>query len=256
MEEIWDLYDKNKQVVGVSHTRGDDIPEGCYHLVVHVWIRNSRGEYLITRRAANRKSYPLLYECVGGSVLADETSAEGAVREVVEEVGLVFKTTDGKIIKTEVRDFVGDVKFADILDAWLFEYDGEVDLSKATTDEVDSVQWLSIEKVKAYDKKFSYVLMAFGVVCVARIFWCPMMLIRDYGQYLIDPTVTGRLGPTIVGDAMMNAYLPQSGYTRAIMAIVLLSLSAISFVVSGVTAYFKAKQYAEYMHGKDVSKGV
>ena len=116
--------------------------------------------------------------------------------------------------------------------------------------------FLSIEKVKAYDKKFSYVLIAFGVVCVARIFWCPMMLIRDYGQFLIDPEVTGRLGPTITGSGMMNAYLPQSGYTRAIIAIVLLSLSAVSFLVSGITAYFKACKYHQYMQGKDVSKGV
>ena len=98
--------------------------------------------------------------------------------------------------------------------------------------------FLSVEKVKAYDKKFSFVLMAFGVICVARIFWCPMMLIRDYGQFLIDPEVTGRLGPTVTGNSMMNAYLPQSGYTRAIIAIVLLSLSAVSFLASGITNIF------------------
>ena len=148
MEEIWDLYNKNKQLVGKTHTRGDDIPEGCYHLVVNAWLKNSKGEYLITRRAANRKSYPLLYECIGGSVLANESSAEGAVRELIEEVGLIFKPTDGKLIKTEVRDYVNGKKFADILDAWLFEYDGEVDLSKATTDEVCSCEWLTVEQIK------------------------------------------------------------------------------------------------------------
>lgn len=116
--------------------------------------------------------------------------------------------------------------------------------------------FLSIEKVKAYDKKFSYVLMAFGLVCIGRIFWCPLMLIRDYTKFLADPEFTGRLGKTVVGDGMMNAYLPQSGYTRAIIAIVFLSLAAVSFIVSGVTAYIKARQYEEYMQGKDISKGV
>ena len=116
--------------------------------------------------------------------------------------------------------------------------------------------FLSIEKVKAYNKRFSYVLMAFGLVSIVRIFWCPLILIRDYKQYLIDPNVTGRLGKTIVGEAMMNAYLPQSGYTRAIIAIVFLSLSATMFLISGIIANVKAKQYQEYMQGKDVSKGV
>lgn len=116
--------------------------------------------------------------------------------------------------------------------------------------------FLSIEKVKAYDKRFSYVLIAFGFVCIARIFWCPLMLIRDYAQFLQDPNITGRLGQTVVGSGLMNAYLPQSGYVRAIIAIVFLSLSAASFLVSGITAYFKANKYQEYMQGKDVSKGV
>lgn len=116
--------------------------------------------------------------------------------------------------------------------------------------------FLSVEKVKAYNKKFSYVLMVFGVVCIARIFWCPLILIKDYAQFLSNPEVTGRLGQTVVGNAMMNSYLPQSGYTRAIIAIVLLVLSSISFLVAGITAYFKSVQYENYMHGKDISKGV
>ena len=146
--EVWDLYDKNKQLTGKTHTRGDDIPEGHYHLVVHAWVINSKGEYLITQRAANRKSYPLMFECVGGSVLTGETSEQGAVREIVEEVGLVLKETDGTIFRSEVRDVVNGKKFNDIMDAWLFKYDGEVDLSKATTDEVCFCKWMTIDEVK------------------------------------------------------------------------------------------------------------
>lgn len=56
--------------------------------MVAVWIRNRKGEYLISQRAADRPIYPLMWECVGGSVVKGETSLEGAVREVKEEVGL------------------------------------------------------------------------------------------------------------------------------------------------------------------------
>ena len=58
-----------------------------YHLVVHVWIRNSKGEYLISQRSANRPTYPLMWECVGGSVVKGEDSLQGAIREAKEEVG-------------------------------------------------------------------------------------------------------------------------------------------------------------------------
>ena len=116
--------------------------------------------------------------------------------------------------------------------------------------------FLSVEKVKAYNKSYSYVLMAFGGICVGRIFWFPLMLISDYTAYLNNNLETGRLGATVVGDPMANSYLPQSGYIRAIIAIVFLALSALFFIVSGIIAYKKSVRYHQYMQGKDISKGV
>ena len=46
--EIWDLYNELREVTGKEHIRGEEIPEGYYHLVVHVWIKNKKGEYLIS----------------------------------------------------------------------------------------------------------------------------------------------------------------------------------------------------------------
>ncbi len=66
MMEKWDLYTKYRERTGLEHTRGEEIPSGYYHLAVHVWIKNSRGEYVIARRAADRPTYPLKWECPGG----------------------------------------------------------------------------------------------------------------------------------------------------------------------------------------------
>ena len=94
--ELWDLYDENRIPTGETHVRGERIPEGSYHLVVHVWIRNERGEYLISRRSASRPTYPLLWECVGGSVLAGEDSRSAALRETLEEVGIRLPARGGR----------------------------------------------------------------------------------------------------------------------------------------------------------------
>ena len=84
-----------------------------------------------------------------------------------------------------------------------------------------------------------------------------MILIRDYSAYLADETQIGSLGPTITSkNPYTNAYLPTSGYTRATIAIVLLTLAAACFLASGIIGYIKSKKYENYMHGKDVSKGV
>ena len=151
--ELWDLYDENRIPTGETHVRGERIPEGSYHLVVHVWIRNERGEYLISRRSASRPTYPLLWECVGGSVLAGEDSRSAALRETLEEVGIRLPARGGEVVYTHLRNRVDGVRYADILDAWLFSYGGEADLSRATTDEVEQTEWMTPEEIRALEVK-------------------------------------------------------------------------------------------------------
>ena len=145
--EIWDLYDKNRNIVS-EHIRGQELPDNCYHLAVHVWIKNSKGQYLISQRAADRQSYPLMWECQGGSVLKGENSLQGALREVKEEVGVDLNADKGKIVFSHIRNIIDGKKFNDIMDVWLFEYDGEVSLEKATTKEVAQIKWLYPNEIK------------------------------------------------------------------------------------------------------------
>lgn len=86
--EVWDLYDKAKNLLGKQHIRGEVIPQGEYHLVVEIFTINKDGKLLLTQRDA-AKTYPLLWECTGGSVTCGETSLMGAVRELEEETGLI-----------------------------------------------------------------------------------------------------------------------------------------------------------------------
>ena len=146
--ELWDLYDENRNLTGRDHIRGEKIPEGCYHLVVHVWIRNSAGQYLISQRSANRPTYPLMWECVGGSVLKGEDSLAGAIRETKEEVGVDLQPEAGRVVFSRTRGLTGGWLFGNnIMDVWLFDYDGPVDLRNATTDEVAQVLWMTREQV-------------------------------------------------------------------------------------------------------------
>ena len=146
--EIWDLYDENRELLGKDHVRGEQLPIDGYHLVVHVWIRNSKGEYLISQRSANRPTFPLMWECVGGSVVKGEDSLLGAIREAKEEVGVDLNPENGQVLFTKTRKIIEGKIFNDIMDVWLFEYDGEVDLSNATTDEVAQVAWMNRSQIK------------------------------------------------------------------------------------------------------------
>ena len=89
-DEIWDVYDAQRQKTGKRHRRGEQLGEGEFHLVMHCWMRNSRGEYLLTRRCPE-KSYGGRWESTGGSALAGEDSLTAVLREVKEETGLTLK---------------------------------------------------------------------------------------------------------------------------------------------------------------------
>lgn len=104
--EIWDLYNENRELMGKDHVRGELLPIDGYHLVVHVWIRNSKGEYLISQRSANRPTYPLMWECAGGSVVKGEDSLLGAIREVKEEVGIDLMPENGQVLFTKTRKII------------------------------------------------------------------------------------------------------------------------------------------------------
>ena len=89
-----------------------------------------------------------MWECVGGSVTKGEDSLTGALRETKEEVGLSLSPEDGKLVYSVVGRVVNGVKFSDIVDVWLFEYDGPVPLEQATTKEVAQTVWMTKKQIR------------------------------------------------------------------------------------------------------------
>lgn len=75
-------------------------------------------------------------------------SLRGANREAKEEVGVDLEPGKGQVLFTKVRKIIEGKIYNDIMDVWLFDYDGEVDLNNATTDEVAQVAWMDREQIK------------------------------------------------------------------------------------------------------------
>ena len=53
--ELWDILDEKGNKTGRTMVRGNRIKRGDYHLVVHIWAKNEKGEYLIQKRAKTRR---------------------------------------------------------------------------------------------------------------------------------------------------------------------------------------------------------
>ena len=54
----------------------------------------------------------------------------------------------GQVVLSDIKKIEFGKVANKIVDVWLFEYDGEVDLGNATTDEVAQVAWMNLEQIK------------------------------------------------------------------------------------------------------------
>lgn len=86
--ELWDLYDHKGFSTRQTMRRGQRVPQGLYHLVVHIWVMDSNGRYLIQQRSQNVSWKPGQWASTGGSAIAGEDPLNAAIRELGEEVGL------------------------------------------------------------------------------------------------------------------------------------------------------------------------
>lgn len=140
-DELWDVYDENRMPAGRLHRRGDAMPEGEYHIVIHVCIFNSRNQLLIQQRQPFKSGWPDMWDLTaGGSALSGEDSRKAAERETLEEIGL-------KIDLSGIRPFF-TVNFPEGFDDY-YIIEQEVDISELSLqeEEVQDVKWADKEEV-------------------------------------------------------------------------------------------------------------
>ena len=88
-DEVWDVYDVNRQRTGKTVVRQQAWGFEKYHLIVHVCVFHPDGRMLIQKRCHEKNAWPGLWDIsAGGSALAGEESWQAAEREIREELGL------------------------------------------------------------------------------------------------------------------------------------------------------------------------
>lgn len=160
MSELWDIYDINKKKTGRTAVRGEyKFKEGEYHIVVTGIIINTKNEILISKRAAHKK-HGLMWECNGGSILKGETSLDGILRELREELGVQFTKKEAIFLKEIRRDKIPP----DFKDLWVFKKD--IDKKEITFPDGEAVEykWVTIEEfINMYNQKEVVPTVDFGL---------------------------------------------------------------------------------------------
>lgn len=141
-----DLYDEERHLTGETILKGDKIPEGRYIVVVLVFIQNSNGKFLIQKRSEKKNGK---YATTGGHPKSGESSVEGILTEVEEEIGLKLNPDDLQLYLSgksgEERVFCDDYYIKmDVEDITKLELQKE---------EVSSVEWFSEDEIKSLMQK-------------------------------------------------------------------------------------------------------
>lgn len=137
MSEKRDLYNEKRIFTNQVIHEEDEIPEDRYILIVSLFIQNSKGEFLIQKRSAEKGSK---YGITSGHVKHGNNSINGMISETKEELGLEVK-------KNEMKTFYTCNDEKAFYDLYYLKKDIDIYQLNLQKEEVDSVEWFSANEI-------------------------------------------------------------------------------------------------------------
>ena len=145
-----DLYDKDRNLTGEFIFKGEPVPKGKYIIVILVMIQNSKGEFLIQKRSKQKGGK---FAATGGHVKSGQTSVEGMIDEIQEEIGLTVKPEELELLYSS-REDEQDVFF----DLYYMKKDFEISDLVLQEEEVESVSWKTIKEIDELIKQDMFLI--------------------------------------------------------------------------------------------------
>ncbi len=140
MKELLDVYYAYGNKTGKLIERGTLLEPGEYIFAAHVFLYNSKGEFLLQKRSEKLKNFPGLWEMTSGCITCGEDSLQAAQREVYEELGVA--------LSEEQMTYKGRFRRKwNLVDIWFARCDYEIEDYSFTDGEVADVKLLSAEEM-------------------------------------------------------------------------------------------------------------
>lgn len=151
MEERLDIFNPDGEKTGESQTYADVHLRGLLHRTVHVWLMNSRKEFLLQKRSKDKRAYPDYWDVsAAGHIASGETSLRAAQRETQEELGVNLADSEFMLLATIRQPLV---KHSDTFidnelnDIYLVRCDLPLSEFKLAADEVQEMKWVGKEEL-------------------------------------------------------------------------------------------------------------
>lgn len=139
--EYRDLYNIDRTLTGEKILKEEIVPENKYIMMVVIFIENDNHEFLIQKRSITKGGK---WATTGGHPKSDETSLQGIITEVKEELGIeiqnpiLFKQASGKDTLCDLYYLKQNIDINDII---------------IQKEEVDEVKWASIDEINSLMEK-------------------------------------------------------------------------------------------------------
>ena len=142
--ELRDLYNSKRILTGEVIEKGKEVPLGSYYITVVVFIENEQGEFLLQKRVMKKDGK---WATTGGHPKSGESSLQGIVTEIEEELGINVKENELTLFKTiQTED--------DFVDLYYLRKNIDIRDIKIQEEEVEKVMWASREEItKLIDEK-------------------------------------------------------------------------------------------------------
>ena len=148
--EFLDVVDENNKNTGIVEEKKLVHRDGKWHREVTAIILNEKNEFLIQKRAASRKRNPNKWSYTTGHVITGEDTISGMIREINEELGVIFNEKDLELLS--LRKF--SVCYSWNQNNNYFEYsylirtNKKIEEYKIFKKELSEIKYISYDKIK------------------------------------------------------------------------------------------------------------
>ena len=151
--EYWEVCNACGDRTGQIRPKGAFFGPGEYHPAMEAWIKNSRGEILIHQRSVECEILPGAWGLTTGRMIAGESTQQGCIREIREELGLCVTPSQIQFLKRIPR---GEL----LWDIYLVQDDTPSERLQLQAAEVAQAKWVS-------PRTFRFLLET------GKLFWYP-----------------------------------------------------------------------------------
>jgi len=164
--ELIDILDEEGNKTGISQAKKAVHLQGLWHRTAHIWLLNSKGEILLQHRSAQMENYPDMWDIsVAGHISRGESSLQGALREIKEEIGVDLDASQLELIGTTKHQAVlnkGTYFDNEFSDVYLVKLDLDIKNFTKQDEEVEALQWLPIKELKSWVQENKTDLVSHG----------------------------------------------------------------------------------------------